>query len=192
MRKIKAPAVPDDKKFKVTIDPLEVQNSIVIPTIEYEITPKIVGKTMFNGLVIPMPKVLLYYLANSELLVAATILEETAKMGVCKLTVQEIAIRLHSTPASISGVLGKLRRFQLLVEKNNGRRGNGSNRMLNFDTIQHLNDLADGEDPGVYVRIRRASRKVSIANMTKEDIARTYDTKILAPDHDPAEEEEYD
>ena len=80
----------------------------------------------------------------------------------------------------------------MLQEAPNGHRGAGRIRKLNYTAIQHLNDLVEGEDSGIYTRIRTATRKTSIMSLTKDDIKNAYDNHVLEPGHDLAEEEEYD
>jgi len=50
----------------------------------------------------------------------------------------------------------------------------------------------ENEDPGIYARIRTATRKINILNLTKDDVKSAYDTHVLEPGHDSAEEEEYE
>lgn len=185
--------IPRPKPFKIKVDPLKLKRqSLVLPKVTYNVVASTEMEEVFTGSVLPIPTVLIYYLTHTELLVAAVIMEETNEHGECLLTVSELATRIKTTNATISTALYSMRRFGLLLETPNGMRGNGRNRMLNYQAIQHLNDLVEGEDPGIYVRIRRAASKKSIPNINAEDIRNAYDNKVLPPDHDPAEEEEYD
>ena len=176
----------------VKINPKELRNGIVMPKIKYEIVATIEHEEAFSGMVLPIPKVLIYFLNNNELKVVSTIIEETNETGECALTVREIAIKMQLSPPTVSGALYSLRKMGLLVEISNGERGNGKIRTLNYATVQHLNDLVEGEDPGIYSRIRKATRKTVILNLTREDVVKAYDRYVLPPDHDPEEEEEYD
>jgi len=168
-----------------------MQQGITLPTVEYKVVAEVKQQEVFNGMVLPIPRVLIYFLRHYELMLVATILEESIANGECSLTVKELSIRLKISTPSISASLYELRRRGLLLERNNGRRGNGRTRILNYKTIQHLNDLVEGEDPGIYCRIRNASKKIEINNLTKQDVNMAFDNNILPTGHDPAEEEEY-
>lgn len=171
---------------------MAAEQSIVMPKIEYEVVTYIGSETVFKGMVLPIPRVLLYFLNKAELMVMTVILEDTIQHKDCYLTVKEFAIRLKMSVPAVSNALYQLRKRGLLMERGNGKRGNGRLRVLNYKTIQYLNDLVEGEDPGVYTRIRKATIKTEISNLTKADIALSYDGRVLPANHDPAEEEEYD
>lgn len=176
----------------IKIDPSELKNGIVLPQVKYEVLATIEETQVFHGMVLPIPRVLVYYLKHHELMVVSTIIEETNETGTCALTVKELSAKLKISIPSLSNCLYSLRKVGLLLEEPNGKRGGGKLRKLNYSTIQHLNDLVEGEDPGIYTRIRTATRKTDISHLTKEDVHKAYDNKVLAPDHDPIEEEEYD
>lgn len=176
----------------IKIDPAQLKNGISIPKVKYEVTALVETDQVFDGMVLPIPKVLLYYLNHNELMIVATILEETTENGECSLTVRDLAIKLKLSIPTISNVLYALRKQGLLIESPNGKRGAGRIRKLNFKAIQHLNDLLKDENPGVFTRIRKATRKTDVSNLTRADIEKSYDHKVLAPEHDPAEDEEYD
>lgn len=176
----------------IKINPSELKNGIVLPQVKYEVLATVEEKQVFHGMVLPIPRVLLYYLKHHELMVVSKIIEETNETGTCALTVKELSAKLKISVPSLSNCLYSLRRVGLLLEEPNGKRGAGKLRKLNYDTIQHLNDLVEGEDPGIYTRIRTATRKADISHLNKKDVHNAYDNKVLAPDHDPAEEEEYD
>lgn len=178
--------------FVVKIDPSTLKNGIVLPKIKYEVLATVEEEQVFYGMVLPIPKVLVYYLRHNELMVIAAIIEETNETGTCSLTVKELSTRLKISIPNLSNCLCSLRKVGLLLEQPNGKKGTGRLRKLNYEAVQHLNDLVEGEDPGVYSRIRKASRKIDISHLTKADIESAYDNKVLAPGHDPAEEEEYD
>lgn len=176
----------------IKIDPLMLKSGIVLPKVKYEVIATVDTEQVFHGMVLPIPKVLIYFLNHNELLTIATILEESTEQGECNLTVKELGKKMHLTTPTMTAALYSLRKIGLLLEQPNGAKGNGRIRKLNYPAIQHLNDLAEGEDWGVFTRIRKATRKVNIMNLTKEDIHAAYDNHVLPPDHDPAEEEEYD
>lgn len=176
----------------VKIDPSELKNGIVVPEVKYEVVATVEKKQVFHGMVLPIPKVLVYYLKHNELMIVSTIIEETNENGKCALGVREMAARLKISVPSLSNCMYSLRKAGLLLEIPNGKRGAGRIRELNYEAIQHLNDLVEGEDPGIYARIRKATKKIDITHLSKDDVKKAYDNKVLPPDHDPAEEEEYD
>ena len=143
-------------------------------------------------MVLPIPKVLIYYLTHNELMIVSTILEETNEYGECASSVKELATKIKISTPTVSSCLYSLRKVGLLQEAPNGQRGAGRIRKLNYTAIQHLNDLVEGEDSGIYTRIRKATRKTNIMSLTKDDIKNAYDNHVLEPGHDLAEEEEYD
>lgn len=176
----------------IKIDPSELKNGIVLPKVKYEVLATVEEQQVFHGMVLPIPRVLVYYLKHHELMVVATIIEETNETGTCALTVKELSAKLKISIPTLSNCLYSLRKVGLLLEEPNGKRGAGKLRKINYNTIQHLNDLVEGEDPGVYTRIRAATRKTDISHLTKDDVHNAYDNKVLEPNHDPIEEEEYD
>lgn len=180
------------KPIIVKIDPEELRGGIVLPKIRYEIQATVEKEQVFHGMVLPIPRVLIYYLNRNELIVLSAIIEDSVESGHSSMTVRDMAARLKLSVPTLSHTLYVLRRVGLLLECPNGKRGAGRVRKLNYDTIQHLNDLVEGEDPGIYSRIRKASKKIDITHMSKADIREAYDHQILEPDHDPIEEEEYD
>lgn len=193
MKKIPQKAKLDKPQpIVIEIDPSQLKSGIVFPKVQYQVMATVEHEEVFNGMVIPIPKVLLYYLTHNELMVISTILEDTIANGECSLTVRDLATKLKISTPTLSNTLYGLRKAGLLLEAPNGKRGAGRIRKLNFKAVQHLNDLVEGENPGIYTRIRKATRKIDITHLSKEDIEKSYDNKVLAPDHDPAEEEEYD
>ena len=193
MRKIPRKAILEDPKpIKVQIDPLSKKETIMMPEITYVVVPSVEMKPKFTGAITPMPTVLINLLTHLQLKIITIILEESYRNGRCTLTIEEIALRLATTHQTVSNALKSLRKRGLLLEVPYNNKRIGKLRELNFKTIQHVNDLVEGEDPGVYARINKATRRTAIENLTKEDIRNAYDNKVLPPDHDPAEEEEYD
>lgn len=176
----------------IEIDPSDFKNGIVYPKIEYKVVATVDHEQVFDGMVIPIPKVLLYFLNHNELMIVSTIIEETTTHGECALTVRQMSTKLKVSTPTLSNTLYKLRKAGLLEEIPNGKKGSGKIRKLNFKTVQHLNDLLEGENPGVFTRLRKMTRKTNLLNLNREDVKLSYDNKVLAPDHDPAEEEEYD
>ena len=182
---------PNPKTVVFKIHPHAPDNCIYVPKIKYEVIASVEQEKVFKGMVIPLPKTLLYFLTHTELMVVVTIIEETNENGHCAITVRDLATRLHCNQPKLSSALYQLRRMGLLIESPNPGKGHCRIRKLNYPNIQHLNDLAEGEDPGVYSRIRKATRKIELSKLTKEDVLNAYDNDILPPDHDPDEEEEY-
>lgn len=191
-RKPKKSQIPKQETIVVKIDPMQLKTGIVLPKVKYEVLATVEEEQVFHGMVLPIPRVLLYYLNRHELMVVATIIEKTNETGICASTLKDMSTKLKVSVPSLSNCLFSLRKVGLLLEEPNGKRGGGRLRKLNYEAIQHLNDLVEGEDPGIYTRIRKATRKIDITHLTKEDINKAYDNKVLQPDHDPAEEEEYD
>lgn len=184
--------LPKQEPIIIKIDPKQLKAGIVLPQVKYQVLATIENEQVFNGMVLPIPKVLVYYLTHNELMIVATILEETNEYGECASSVKELAAKMKISTPTVSSCLYSLRKVGLLQEAPNGKRGAGRIRKLNYTAIQYLNDLVEGEDPGIYIRIRKATRKINITSLTKEDIKKAYDNKVLEPGHDPAEEEEYD
>ena len=183
--------LPPPEPVVIKLDPKLLRGGIVLPKVKYEILATVETEEVFDGMVIPMPKVLIYFLSKNELMVVSTIMEEVNENGECALSVQELAIKMRLSIPTLSNCLYSLRKIGLLLETPNGKRGGGRIRQLNYPAIQHLNDLVEEEDPGIYARIRKAIRKINILNLTKDDVKSAYDTHVLEPGHDPAEEEEY-
>lgn len=176
----------------IKVDPAELKNGIVVPKVKYEVQATLEYEQVFHGMVLPIPRVLVYYLNHIELQIVSIIIEETNENAFCELTVRGIATRLKVSTPTVSNALWSLRRAGLLLERVSGNSGQSRLRKINYETVQHLNDLVEGEDPGVYGRIRKATRKIDISNMTKDDIREAYDNKVLEPGYDPIEAEEYD
>lgn len=183
--------LPPPEPVVIKLDPKLLRGGIVLPKVKYEILATVETEEVFDGMVIPMPKVLIYFLSKNDLMVVSTIMEEANENGECALSVQELAIKMRLSVPTLSNCLYSLRKIGLLLETPNGKRGGGRIRQLNYPAIQHLNDLVEEEDPGIYARIRKATRKINILNLTKDDVKSAYDTHVLEPGHDPAEEEEY-
>lgn len=184
--------LPQPEPIIIKLDAKQLRSGIVLPKVKYQVLASVETEEVFNGMVLPIPKVLIYFLSKNELMVISTIWEETNENGDCSLTVDEMAIKMKISSPTLSNCLYSLRKIGLLLETPNGKRGAGRIRMLNYPALQHLNDLVEGEDPGIYTRIRKATRKINILNLTKDDVKEAYDNHVLEPGHDPAEEEEYD
>lgn len=185
--------IPREKPTVVKIDLLKTKRqTLVAPKIQYHVMAVAEPEVVYNGEIIPIPKILLYYMRPAELMVYAVIAEETDNNGCCLLNCKEIATRLKASMETVYRALYTMRKAGFLKETSSGLNDRRKERIINYKAIQRLNDLVEGEDVGVYIRIRQATKKKDIFNMTKEDIQNSYDNKVLPPGHDPEEEEEYD
>lgn len=189
--------LPKEKDIVVKIDPQDIRagiRGISIPKASYEVKviPKTEQEEAFTGNVLPIPKVLVFFLNKPELMLFAVILEDSMKFGECRLAVKEMEKLLRISQPTISNALYSLRKLGLLRERGDNRRGAGRVRRINFAALQHFDDLLADEDPGVLVRLRKNVRRYDISKFTKQDVREAYDHLVLPPGHDPAEEEEYD
>lgn len=180
------------KPFYCKIDPRDKCAPVMIPKIEYQYVAVMNPEVVFRGNVVVIPKCALFFLTDKELKLFVTIMEREREIGECDYTVSDFAKMLQISTSTASTLLYKLRKFGLLLEKQDNRKGNGRLRKINYKALQRLNDLFDGEDIALYHKFRSICTKFDIANMTKKDIENVYGDAVLHPDHDPEEEEEYD
>lgn len=89
----------------------------------------------------------------------------------------------------LSDALYHLRRMKIMYE---ARYGWHVQRAIDYDTVQHLNDLLENEDRGIYKRLRAKCRLKNVKHLSKTDLEKAYDKYVLPVDHDIEEEEEYD
>ena len=172
------------------VQPQRIQNvAFAIPKLEYKVVAQPILKTAFTGHVTAIPTVLIFYLNTMEFKIVATIIQETMENGVCLLTVAQFAIRLKTSPPTIYDNLYKLRKMGVVYEDRQGRQ---VARAIDFNAVQHLNDILNIEDRGMYRRLRDKLKLKNINNIAKEDFNRVYDKHVLPADHDIEEEEEYD
>lgn len=94
----------------IKIDPSELKNGIVLPQVKYEVLATVEETQVFHGMVLPIPRVLVYYLKHHELMVVSTIIEETNETGTCALTVKELSAKLKISIPSLSNCLYSLRK----------------------------------------------------------------------------------
>lgn len=172
--------VPADKNIKM---------GIAVPKMEYRVVKDPVLETAFTGNVTVLPTVLLFYLKPGELRLVATIMQEIMEKGECILTTKQFCLRLQITLPTYRTYIHNLLKMHIVSQKRSGWQ---FNRSIDFDSVQHLDDLLNAEDRGVYVRLRKRCKNKNINNITQEDLGRIYDQYVLPPDHDPEEEEEYD
>lgn len=183
-------AKPDPVSIKFKAGEVK-KETLVMPEISYQVIANTEMKAVFTGDITPLPTTLIFYLNHAELMIVATIMSETTTNGECNLNIREMARRIYASEVTVCNAISALRKSGLLLEKKSGVR-NSKSRIINYEALQHLNDVLEGENPGIYARIRGKLRKKNIFNITKEDVMNAYDNKILPPDHDPMEEEEYD
>ena len=172
------------------VEPQRIQNmDIAIPQLEYKVVAQPVLKTKFTGHVTVIPTVLIFYLNNQEFKVVATIIQETMERGACTLTAKQMSIRNSISMPTIYTVIHNLRKMGVIYEE---REGVNVKRVIDFNAVQHLNDLVCIEDRGIYKRLRGKVHNKNINNLTEQDLEKAYDKYVLPADHDPEEEEEYD
>lgn len=165
------------------------KQAIEAPTYKYEVVAQPILKTVFTGHVMAVPTVLMFFLRPSELKIAAIIIQENMESGDCVLTSKQFAIRLCTTCKNVYATMYTLRKLGVIYEK---RFCNVVHRAVDFSAVQHLNDLIEIEDRGIYTRLRHKTKLKNIKNITREDVQKCYDQYVLAVDHDIEEEEEYD
>lgn len=176
------------KELKVPKQRIQ-EMDIAIPKLEYKVVAQPILKTEFTGHVTVIPTVLIFYLNNQEFKVVATIIQETMENGACTLTAKQISIRNSISMPTIYTVIHNLRKMGIIYEK---REGWNVKRAIDFNAVQHLNDLVSVEDRGIYKRLRGKVHQKNINNLTEKDLQKAYDQYVLPVEHDPEEEEEYD
>lgn len=177
---------PKEIKFKV---PRGSELDIAIPQIEYKVVAQPILKTKFKGQVTVVPTVLIFYLTNQEFKVVSTIIQETMERGVCSLSAKQIGLRTRINIGGTYDILHNLRKMGIMYER---RDGWYVERAIDFNAVQHLNDLVKSEDRGVCIRLRNKVHRKNINSLTQDDLQKAYDKYVLPADHDPEEEEEYD
>lgn len=162
---------------------------INVPQMEYRVVAQPILKTQFTGHVSVIPTVLIFYLSNQELKVVATIIQETMENAVCTLSAKQLSVRIGISMPSLYTTIYKLRKMGVIYEERHGRH---IKRAIDFNAVQHLNDLLNIEDRGIYKRLRGKLHNKNLNNITEQDLERAYDKYVLPVNHDPEEEEEYD
>jgi len=115
--------LPPPEPIVIKLDPKQLRGGIVLPKVKYQVLATVETEEVFNGMVIPMPKVLIYFLNKNELMVVSTIMEEANENGDCALSVKELAIKMKLSIPTVSDSLYSLRHIGLLLETPNGKRG---------------------------------------------------------------------
>ena len=59
--------LPPPEPVVIKLDPKLLRGGIVLPKVKYEILATVETEEVFDGMVIPMPKVLIYFLSKNEL-----------------------------------------------------------------------------------------------------------------------------
>lgn len=176
------------KSLKVIPQRIQEMN-IDIPKVEYKVVAQPILKTQFTGHVTVIPTVLIFYLSNQEFKIVATIIQETMENGACVLNAKQFSVRNGISMPTLYTTIHNLRKMGIIYEEREGR---SVKRAIDFNAVQHLNDLLSVEDRGIYIRLRNKVKHKNINNLTESDLERSYDKYVLPIDHDPEEEEEYD
>lgn len=175
---------------QIKVPPLKIHKmDIAIPKLEYKVIAEPVLERQFTGNVTTIPTVLIFYLNPNELKMVCTILQDTMERGACVQSAYQLSIRHRISPLTANTALMHLRRMGIIYEHGTPRR---RELYVDLSAVQWLDDLLEDEDRGIYRRLRRVVGFKYIFNITKEDIEKAYDNKVLPPDHDIEEEEEYD
>lgn len=184
--------IPKNEIIDIRLNTKDLYGVLSTPKVRYEVMAIVEEEKVFTGDVVPVPRFMIYYLNKNELLVAISIMEDVRNYGECWMTYRNFAKRLKISITAFSNSLKNLRRLGIVKESAGRFRSRGVKLEVDYAALQHLNDLVEGENPDVFELIRKISRKTVIKNISKADILKAYNNNILPPDHDPAEEEEYD
>lgn len=186
MKKQKRVDIPE----MLPVIPQRIQEiPLKLPRLEYKVVAQPILDTPFTGHVTTIPTVLIFYLHPTEFKVVASIIQDTMETGVCIMTVKQFSVRLKVEISTIYGALYCLRKMGIIYEY---RQGAKVARAIDFDAVQHLNDLLKEEDRGIYCRLRSKMKLRKIENITEKDLEQVYDKYVLPTDHDIEEEEEYE
>lgn len=174
------------------LDMRQIRSRITLPKITYSITAGVEEQGVFDGDAVPMPLAVLFFLGKLELKLFGVIEHECLCNEMCSLSVRQLAVRVKASVGSVRTSLYQLRKYGLVLESRNVKIKGGRFRKIDWKAVQRLDELTKGHDPGIFVRLRRATRKHDIMNLTEEDVMEAYDNKCLPINHDIEEEEEYD
>lgn len=163
---------------------------IQIPRVEYKVSANVTTDMVFTGKITPLPTVLVHFLRPDELRYFSVVMEEILERGECILNTKQFSLKMSVSKPTVYECKRNLLKMGLLNEEKLS--GNRRRLSVNWLAVNILDDLVDGEDNAIMSRIRKATQKVKIENMTRKDIERAYDERVLPPDHDPREEEIYD
>ena len=177
---------------KVVVDSSKTisQFGIQIPKINYKVIADVSMQTAFNGMITPIPTVLIHHLRPLEMLFVAVIIEDTIEHGECFLKQEEFAFRMGVTLPTISNTKSNLKKMGVItVERRSDKR---YVYKINWEAVNNLDELMQNEPRAIMARVRHTSKKRKISNMDRSDIESAYTERILPPGHDPREEETYD
>ena len=166
------------------------QLGIQIPKIDYKVIADVTMQTAFNGMVTPIPTVLIHHLRPVELLLIAVIIEETIEKGECYISQEELSNRMGVALPTVTLTRNKLKQQGLVTFEK--RRLSPSKYEINWGAVNHLDNLMRNQPRAIMARVRKTSKKKKLCNMNQSDIENAYNEKILPPGHDPREEEMYD
>ena len=183
---------PVKRITKIAVDSSQTisQLGIQIPKIDYKVIADVTMQTAFNGMITPVPTVLIHYLKPIEFLFVAVIIEETIEKGECALSHEELADRMGVSPQTTFTVKYDLVKQGLISYEK--RRNSPSIFSINWDAVNSLDKLLKDEPRAIISRVGRVTRKTKIMNLDKSDVQAAYTERILPLDHDPREEETYD
>ncbi len=183
---------PDAHIEKIIVDTSQTiaQLGIQVPKIDYKVIADVTMQTAFNGMVTPIPTVLIHHLRSIELLVVAVIIEETIEKGECVMSQPEMADRIGVKIPTIQSAKNRLIKSGVI---NYERRCHSSSIFtINWDAVNALDQLMQNEPRAIMARVRKVTKKCKLTSINKSDIEAAYTEKILPLDHDPREEETYD
>jgi DNA-binding XRE family transcriptional regulator len=183
---------PVKRITKIAVDSSQTisQLGIQIPKIDYKVIADVTMQTAFNGMITPIPTVLIHHLKPIEFLLVAVIIEETVEKGECALSQIELADRMGvACQTAITAKSELIKQGLINYEK---KRNHPSLFTINWDAVNSLDELMKDEPRAIMARVRKVTRKTKIKNLDKSDVQAAYTERILPLDHDPREEETYD
>lgn len=177
---------------KIVVDTSQTiaQLGIQIPKINYKVIADATMQTAFNGMITPIPTVLIHHLRPTELLLIAVIIEETIEKGECSISQSELCDRMGVEPPTVASTRNKLIKAGVIDFRR--RKNCPSIYTINWGAVNKLDALMKNEPRAIMARIRKVTKKRKMENINKNDIKAAYTEKILPFDHDPREEEMYD
>lgn len=177
---------------KIVVDTSQTiqQLGIQIPKINYKVIADATMQTAFNGMVTPIPTVLIHHLRPIELLLVAVIIEETIEKGECVITQNDLCDRIGVEPPTVSSA--RLRLIRAGIIDYQRKTHAPSVYTINWDAVNNLDKLMSGQPRAMMARVRKVTKKRKIANLDQSDLDAAYTQRILPPGHDPREEETYD
>ena len=166
------------------------QLGIQIPKVDYKIIADVTMQTAFDGMVTPIPTVLIHHLRPMELQLIAVIIEETIEKGECRLGQSDLADRMGVEIPTVSTARKKLVASGLVSFQK--KRVAPSTYSINWDAVNHLDKLMRDEPRAIMARVKKVTKKHKVLNLDRSDVDAAFTEKILPVGHDPREEEMYD